>query len=72
MKDINSNNKLRRTEKRKLFLESKNKEDWTLNEIDKLNKEIAKQKRIIEKRNQYLGFNQKENTKWENKQQLVG
>jgi len=69
MKDINSNNKLRRTEKRKLFLESKNKEDWTLNEIDKLNKEIAKQKRIIEKRNQYLGFNQKENTKWKNKQQ---
>jgi len=67
MKDINSNNKLRRTEKRKLFLESKNKEDWTLNEIDKLNKEIAKQKRIIEKRNQYLGFNQKENTKWKNK-----
>jgi hypothetical protein len=63
MKDINSNNKLRRTEKRKLFLESKNKEDWTLNEIDKLNKEIAKQKRIIEKRNQYLGFNQKENAK---------
>jgi hypothetical protein len=69
MKDINSNNKLRRTEKRKLFLESKNKEDWTLNEIDKLNKEIAKQKRIIEKRNQYLGFNQKENTKWKSKQQ---
>jgi hypothetical protein len=72
MKDINSNNKLRRTEKRKLFLESKNKEDWTLNEIDKLNKEIAKQKRIIEKRNQYLGFNQKENTKWKNKQQSIG
>ena len=60
IKDVNSNNKLRRAEARKIFLESKVKEDWHLNEIDKLNREIEKQKRIMTKRNDYLGFNRKE------------
>ncbi len=60
IKDVNSNNKLRRAEARKIFLESKVKEDWHLNEIYKLNREIEKQKRIITKRNDYLGFNREE------------
>jgi hypothetical protein len=63
IKDVNSNNKLRRAEARKIFLESKVKEDWHLNEIDKLNREIEKQKRIITKRNDYLGFNREEEKK---------
>jgi len=54
IKDINSNNKIRRAEARITFLKSKEQNDWTLNEIDKLIKEIEVQKRIVKKRNDFL------------------
>jgi len=50
IKDINSNNKIRRAETRIGFLKNKEQNDWTLNEIDKLTKEIETQKRIVKKR----------------------
>jgi len=54
IKDINSNNKIRRAETRIEFLKKKEQNDWTLNEIDKLIKEIETQKRIVKKRNDFL------------------
>jgi hypothetical protein len=56
IKDINSNNKIRRAETRIEFLKKKEQNDWTLNEIDKLTKEIEAQKRIVKKRNDFLGL----------------
>jgi hypothetical protein len=56
IKDINSNNKIRRAETRIEFLKKKEQNDWTLNEIDKLTKEIETQKRIVKKRNDFLGL----------------
>jgi hypothetical protein len=56
IKDVNSNNKIRRAEARIAFLKSKDQNDWTLNEIDKLTKEIKVQKRIVKKRNDYLNL----------------
>lgn len=56
IKDINSNNKIRRAEERTVFLKNKEQNDWTLNEIDKLTKEIETQKRIVKKRNDFLGL----------------
>ena len=55
MKDINSNCKIRRFEKRICFLKEKGQNYWTLNEIDKLVKDIQIQKRIVRKRNEWLG-----------------
>ena len=54
IKDINSNNKIRRAKARIEFLEKKEQNDWTLNEIEKLTKEIEVQKRIVKKRNEFL------------------
>ena len=54
IKDINSNNKIRRAQTRIEFLKKKEQNDWTLNEIDKLTKEIETQKRIVKKRNDFL------------------
>jgi hypothetical protein len=56
IKDINSNNKIRIAETRFEFLKKKEQNDWTLNEIDKLTKEIEAQKRIVKKRNDFLGL----------------
>jgi len=56
LKDINSNNKIRRAETRIEFLKKKEQNDWTLNEIDKLTKEIETQKRIVKKRNDFLSL----------------
>jgi hypothetical protein len=56
IKDINSNNKIRRAEARIEFLKNKEQNDWTLNEIDKLTKEIETQKRIVKKRNDFFGL----------------
>ena len=56
IKDINSNNKIRRAEARIEFLKTKEQNDWTLNEIDKLEKEIETQNRIVKKRNDFLGL----------------
>jgi hypothetical protein len=56
IKDINSNNKIRRAETRIEFLKNKEQNDWILNEIDKLMKEIEIQKKIVEKRNKFLGI----------------
>jgi hypothetical protein len=56
IKDINSNNKIRRAETRIEFLKKKEQNDWTLNEFDKLKKEIETQKRIVKKRNDFLGL----------------
>jgi hypothetical protein len=56
IKDINSNNKIRRAESRIEFLKKKEQNDWTLNEIDKLTKEIETQKRIVKKRNDFLSL----------------
>jgi hypothetical protein len=58
IKDINSNNKIRRAEKRIEFLKNKEQNDWTVNEIDKLIKEIDVQKRIVNKRNDFLNLKQ--------------
>lgn len=54
MKDVNSNNKIRRAEARIEFLKNKEQNDWTLNEIDKLTKVIEIQKRVVKKRNEVL------------------
>jgi hypothetical protein len=59
LKDINSNNKIRRAETRIEFLKKKEQNDWTLNEIDKLTKEIETQKRIVKKRNERIQVNRK-------------
>jgi hypothetical protein len=56
IKDINSNNKIRRAETRIEFIKKKEQNDWTLNEIDKLTKEIEAQKIIVKKRNDFLGL----------------
>ena len=60
IKDINSNNKIRRIEKRIDFIESKKQTEWGMNEIDKLKKELSKQKRIVKKRNEFLSLTNKE------------
>ncbi len=56
MKDVNSNNKIRRAETRIEFLKNKEQNDWTLNEIDKLTKVIEIQKRVVKKRNEVLNI----------------
>lgn len=56
IKDVNSNNKIRRAELRIKFLESNKQTEWTINEIEELKDKIEVQKMIVKKRNDFYNL----------------
>jgi beta-N-acetylglucosaminidase len=56
IKDVNSNNKIRRAELRIKFLESNKQTERSINEIEKLKDKIEVQKGIVKKRNDYYNL----------------